>query len=82
MKEGYCKAEAGRGWIFFQCSRKAWKDGWCKQHHPDIMEEKQRERNEVYKRKNVQDGHPEADKFVKEMIDATYSALEKYRGDR
>ena len=27
----------------------------------------------------VQDGHPEADKFVKDMIDATYSTLAKYR---
>lgn len=25
-----------------QCSRKPWKDGWCKQHHPD-SEAKRRE---------------------------------------
>ena len=23
-----------------QCSRKPWKDGWCKQHHPDAEAER------------------------------------------
>ena len=25
------------GWNHYPCSRKAWKDGFCKQHHPDSV---------------------------------------------
>jgi lipopolysaccharide biosynthesis glycosyltransferase len=27
----------GRFLLSSQCSRKPWKDGWCKQHHPDSV---------------------------------------------
>jgi len=33
-----CKASVSthdRAALSYQCSRKPWKDGWCKQHHPD-----------------------------------------------
>lgn len=37
-----CKTEVPqRGMAFArwaQCSRKSWKDGYCKQHHPDTVE--------------------------------------------
>ena len=38
----HCKASVTDPWAIQvrQCSRKPWKDGWCKQHHPD--EEKKR----------------------------------------
>ncbi|GAG13855.1 unnamed protein product [marine sediment metagenome] len=41
-----CKAAVhvdGRGVGFHQCLRKPWKDGWCRQHHPDSV----RKRNEA-----------------------------------
>jgi hypothetical protein len=33
---------------FHQCSRKIWKDGYCKQHHPDSISERHRKSNERY----------------------------------
>lgn len=35
-------AESDPSFNYRQCRRNAWKDGWCKQHHPET-EEKQRE---------------------------------------
>lgn len=44
-------------WGSFQgypCRRKAWKDGFCRQHHPDSVKERQRksEANWIKKREN------------------------------
>ena len=42
-----CKASVpfgGRSVSFHQCRRKPWKDGWCKQHHPDTEAERRAER--------------------------------------
>ena len=41
---GRCKASVpngGRSIRNHQCSRKPWEDGWCKQHHPDTVKERQ-----------------------------------------
>ena len=50
-----CKASVhggGRSVRFHQCLRKPWKDGWCKQHHPDSekarLEESQAHWNEKW----------------------------------
>ena len=51
MKEGRCKKKVGKGWDYAQCSRKAWKDGYCKQHHPDTVVERQKRSQETWKRK-------------------------------
>jgi hypothetical protein len=32
-----CKALVWGEQRFRSCSRQAWKDGWCKQHHPDTV---------------------------------------------
>jgi len=32
-----CKEQMFKDWHFHQCSRKAVKDGYCKQHHPDSV---------------------------------------------
>jgi hypothetical protein len=39
MDETKCKALVSSGpWSRqSQCNRKEWKDGWCKQHHPDSV---------------------------------------------
>ena len=29
---------------FHQCRRKPWKDGWCKQHHPDTEAKRRQQR--------------------------------------
>ena len=50
----YCKAEVaektGRGLHkgFRECARKAWKDGYCKQHHPETIEAKKVKEQEKY----------------------------------
>jgi hypothetical protein len=39
-----CKASVAHGDrapTFHQCQRKVWKDGWCRQHHPDTEKAKQ-----------------------------------------
>lgn len=44
-----CKASVpfgGRSVSFHQCRRKPWKDGWCKQHHPDNEAKRREERRE------------------------------------
>jgi hypothetical protein len=49
LKEN-CKAEVydPLRWKHFGCRRKASKDGFCKQHHPDSVAERQRKRDEKY----------------------------------
>ena len=48
-----CKASVysnDRAALFHQCSRKPWKDGWCKQHHPDSEKARQEASAERYRR--------------------------------
>jgi hypothetical protein len=44
MSEGNCKEQVFRDWHNYPCSRKAWKDGYCKQHHPDSVKARDAER--------------------------------------
>ncbi len=45
-----CKAEVGdgTGWHWNQCSRKPKRDGWCEQHHPDSVAERERQKTARY----------------------------------
>jgi len=36
-----------------QCSRKPWKDGWCKQHHPDTEAARRKQNEERYQQKRA-----------------------------
>jgi hypothetical protein len=36
-----CKERVWRDWSSSNCARKAVKDGYCKQHHPDAVKERQ-----------------------------------------
>jgi hypothetical protein len=38
-------------WHSYQCSRKIWKDGKCKQHHPDTVRERAKKSDENYRKK-------------------------------
>jgi hypothetical protein len=40
-----CKETIWQGMARYQCSRKAWKDSYCKQHHPDTVAERNRKTN-------------------------------------
>ena len=39
-----CKEEIMDGWHFRGCSRKAKKDGYCTQHHPDTIAKRDKDR--------------------------------------
>lgn len=44
-----CKEGIWDNWHKYQCSRNIWKDGYCKQHHPDSVKEREKKRDERYK---------------------------------
>ena len=35
-------------WSASRCQRKAWKDGYCKQHHPAVVKERQEKQTEKW----------------------------------
>lgn len=39
------------GWRTYQCQRNATRDGFCKQHHPDSVAERDRQKDERFKKK-------------------------------
>lgn len=45
-REGRCIASVpdDTGFFFRQCSRKIWRDGFCRQHHPESYAKRMRER--------------------------------------
>lgn len=52
-----CKASVpfgGRRVDFHQCTRKPWKDGWCKQHHPDSVAERRAQSKSRWKQRQAQ----------------------------
>lgn len=52
--EGRCKetvSDNERWPSFHQCYRKVWKDGYCKQHHPDTVSARAAERDAAYEEK-------------------------------
>ena len=46
-----CSERVMHGYHSSQCSRNEWKDGYCKQHHPDTIEEKRRIAEEKWQAK-------------------------------
>ncbi len=65
----WCKAKVGdgTGWQWFQCQRRPWRDGWCKQHHPDSVAERQRERSQRYEEKYQRSPEVQLDWACKEI---------------
>lgn len=59
----YCKEMVWQGMHNYQCSRKAVRDGWCKQHHPDAYEARRIKSHETWKAKEsyILLAHPEPD---------------------
>lgn len=50
MRAGYCKQDVtdSTGWHHYQCGRKASRDGYCGQHHPDAVKERAKKRWDKY----------------------------------
>jgi hypothetical protein len=46
---------AGRSFIPYQCQKKIWKDGFCKQHHPDTIKAKNDAREQKYQEERERD---------------------------
>lgn len=53
MKKERCKETVWNNFNNYQCSRNAWKDGFCKQHHPDSVKERERKTDERWKQKQA-----------------------------
>lgn len=55
MSDEQCKAMVYRAPYNHdhQCTRKAWKDGYCKQHHPDSAKERQRKSQERFDKRQA-----------------------------
>lgn len=53
-REGFCIESVMKGYHLKQCTRKIWKDGFCKQHHPETVKAKndKRERRWKFKMEN------------------------------
>ena len=51
MSDERCKEmvpNGGRSVMFHQCKRKSWKDGYCKQHHPETVKKRREESEKNY----------------------------------
>jgi hypothetical protein len=51
IEVGRCKKMMWSVYREYQCSRKAWKDGYCKQHHPEEVKIKREKRQEAWNAK-------------------------------
>ena len=49
-----CKERVMHGYHLSQCSRKAVKDGYCKQHHPDSVAKRKEENEALWKKKQAE----------------------------
>lgn len=48
---GRCKEQVWNGYTVHLCPRKDWKDGFCKQHHPDLVKKRREDADARYKAK-------------------------------
>jgi len=46
-----CKEKVFKKWHHYQCQNKAWKDGYCKQHHPETVKAKSEARDKAWEEK-------------------------------
>lgn len=67
-----CKAavyrSSGRWLRSHQCERKIWRDGWCKQHHPDTVAERERERMQRYEEQCRRSPRVQLDRAHEEIV--------------
>lgn len=81
MDEIKCKerVSSDTGFGFYPCSRKAWKDGYCKQHHPESVAKRQEESKRKYEEKKKQSAWyklTEAKKRIKELEEENWKLKE------
>ena len=70
VKSDQCKAsvlDGGRSVRFHQCQRRPWKDGWCKQHHPDTEAERRAQKELRYREERELDPRVRLDRAHEEI---------------
>ena len=55
------------GFHLHQCSRKIWKDGYCKTHHPDSVNERSKKSMEDWQKKEANSPLNRAKQRIKEL---------------
>ena len=48
-----CKKRVFKDWHSHRCTRNAWKDGFCKQHHPETVKARDAEASRRYVEKQA-----------------------------
>ena len=76
-----CKANVWVGFHTHQCLRISWKDGYCKQHHPDNVKQRQEESMARYEEKRKQ-SLPYKLEQANERIEELEKEIQKLKGER
>jgi len=90
-----CEEQVMKGFHSYRCKRNEWKDGYCKQHHPDTVEarrkkskekyEEQKKQSPYYKLREAVERIKELEEEVKELrakIPSKNPTKEKYFGKK
>jgi len=72
-------ASRGAGSTHYQCTKKIWKDRWCKQHHPDSIAERARQAEERYRLRVLGPIHRAA--AARECVDVAAQVVEAWNAD-
>ena len=74
---GTCHKRMWSGWHDYRCSRKEWKDGLCKQHHPDTGKKRDADRKKHYEEKRKQSPYYKLEQALKRIaaLEAENAAL-------
>lgn len=76
MAKERCKGRVSTdGWHFYQCSFNAWKDNYCKRHHPDKVAKRIKKQEDLYLKTRYKKTKNTALYFLEEM--ATKDDLRK-----
>lgn len=79
--ETRCKERVYSHWRSRQCHRKAWKDGYCKQHHPDTVKARRDAANKRYEEKQKQSPWYKLEQAHKRIAELE-AEIKRLRGDR
>ena len=76
-----CKAQIWVNFQSYRCSRKPWKDGYCKQHHPDNVKKRQEESRARYEEK-IKNSLPYKLEQANKRIEELEKEIQKLKGER
>ena len=78
----FCKQVVWGNWGSHQCSRKPWKDGYCKQHHPDTVKSREAKRTAKWDAESKRQRLEEARSAVADAAMEWYRAFRDNLADR